>query len=799
MSSKFSFDKPFLKIFGEMNDKLDEMIDSVRKYKATGDDYSVCNVSYKMRYITPQNISEYIELLAKAMYKEMLTTPGDIDRFSVECAKRFMKQNECDSFVSAVPLGYTPDPMTYRTLKDIIVGLKHDCYNKSCYSKYDMSQRSEHVKKDLKKITDMKFYVSMKNLVNGIPGVVDTTWNDKKTGHLPEMEVFREAVEAFIMFAFAVNTITVSQMHDYLYTDRTVNIKHDDANNVVLTECALLKTGETNLRLNLPFNINFRNIALSNVDSNFKELRNAVHYVLHDPSSPVNQMVLRFATVKNFGDGSLAGDHCVIERVLRPFDGCIKICGCHDKLDEQKEINDHIMKEPNEDISWLDQLAYGNQFIDASYRTDKQSTGNVTQSPLTATLDMLFKIYNGCGCGLTSNEEIANNIKHVEAGINHILCKVDQGYFESPDIPRDILALLGEIMTRDIIMLVNNNTQVIDASSFTTENNGTPAYLYNEYSFDEFIEEDEYVMEADNNPNNAPQPTQQKKETPTVTVTQDGKSIKDLIIRFRQWILKVVAKIFDKFTKDHKLEMDYYNKHKALNEEIGKALDGDFTININKFPDYNVKWDLINPEKISQHVNDWLKVDDTHKEFNEDAFLMGLLPGDERMKESIVAEKNPTEKQNKIKNVILYSQIGTPDLITSKLDSEIWRDKICDPYEKSGTLIERYTKALAEQFNLAADAVEKKLQNNGEVEANDKNQAAIAESERAKQISNVLTKYNYLFITNPINVVMKDFYSTLYTTYASIVKAYKMMNKKTQNNDNQNPPEATGNKEEEKK
>ena len=245
--------------------------------------------------------------------------------------------------------------------------------------------------------------------------------------------------------------------------------------------------------------------------------------------------------------------------------------------------------------------------------------------------------------------------------------------------------------------------------------------------------------------------------------------------------------------------MDYYNKHKALNEEIGKALDGDFTININKFPDYNVKWDLINPEKISQHVNDWLKVDDTHKEFNEDAFLMGLLPGDERMKESIVAEKNPTEKQNKIKNVILYSQIGTPDLITSKLDSEIWRDKICDPYEKSGTLIERYTKALAEQFNLAADAVEKKLQNNGEVEANDKNQAAIAESERAKQISNVLTKYNYLFITNPINVVMKDFYSTLYTTYASIVKAYKMMNKKTQNNDNQNPPEATGNKEEEKK
>ena len=65
----FSFDKPFLKVFGEMNDKLDEMIDSVRKFKVTENEYSICNCSYKMRYITPQNISEYIDLLIKAMYK----------------------------------------------------------------------------------------------------------------------------------------------------------------------------------------------------------------------------------------------------------------------------------------------------------------------------------------------------------------------------------------------------------------------------------------------------------------------------------------------------------------------------------------------------------------------------------------------------------------------------------------------------------------------------------------------------------------------------------------------------------
>lgn len=786
----FSFDKSFLKVFGEMNDKLDEMIDSVRKFKVTENEYSICNCSYKMRYITPQNISEYIDLLAKAMYKEMLDTPGDIERFSVECAKRFMKQNECDSFVSAVPLGYTPDPMTYHTLKDIIIGLNNDCFNKNCYSKYDMSQRSEHVKKDLKKITDMKFYVSMKNLVNGIPGVVSVAWTGEKGDHLPEMIVFREAIEAFILFAFTVNTITVSQMHDYLYTHQTVNIKHDDANNVVLTECAIMKTGETDLRLNLPFDINFRNIALSSVNNGFGELKNAIHYVLHDPASPVNQMVLKFATLKRDGENSTGEDDCIIDRIVRMqrFNGG-HISGIHTCEENNDIIKEEIMRGPNDGVSWLDALANGNQFIDASYRTDKQATGNITQGPITSTLDMLFKIYNGCGCGLTSNEELANNIKHVEYAMNKTIRFVDDGYFEAPDLATDILALLGEIMTRDIIMLVNNNTQVIDVSSFNTENNAVPAYLYNEFAFEEYDEE--YVMEADNNQNNAPDPKQAKTETPTVTVTQDGKSFKDLMIRFKAWIMKIVAKIYDKFTKDHKMEMDYFNKHKELNAEIGQALDGDFNININKFPNYDIKWDLINPEKISQHVNTWLTNIDT--EFNEEAFLMGLFPGSEDMKKAIVAEKNPKEKQTKIKNVILYSQTATPQLISEKLTNDIWTKKICEPYGQSGTLIERYTKALAEQFNLATDAVEKKLNavKEGEVNAKDTESKEYKEAQRAKQISGILTKYNTLFITNPINVVMRDFYSTLYTTYASIVKAYKVMSKKKQNTNetNENPPE----------
>ena len=789
----FSFDKSFLKVFNEMNDKLDEMVDSVRKFKVTENEYSICNCSYKMRYITPQNISEYIDLLAKAMYKEMLDTPGDIERFSVECAKRFIKANQCDAFVSAVPLGYTPDPMTYRTLKDIIVGLNNDCYNKNCYSKYDMTQRSEYVKKDLKKITDMKFYVSMKNLVNGIPGVVSVAWTGEKGDHLPEMVVFREAIEAFILFAFAVNTITVSQMHDYLYTHQTVNIKHDDANNVVLTECAIMKTGETDLRINLPFDINFRNIALSSVNNGFSELKNAIQYVLHDPASPVNQMVIKFATVKQGGQDSLGDDDCIIDRIVRMnrFNGG-HISGVHTCEENNDIIKEEIMRGPNDGVSWLDTLANGNQFIDASYRTDKQATGNVTQGPITSTLDMLFKIYNGCGCGLTSNEELANNIKHVEYAMNKTIRFVNDGYFDAPDLATDILALLGEIMTRDIIMLVNNNTQVIDVSSFNTENNAVPAYLYNEFAFDEFEFDEEYVMEADNNPqvtpaneNTAPTPnnqnTQNAKSNVSVTVSQNGKDkeITDKFRKFKDWVRRILSTIFSKFNKDHKAEREYFDKHKTLNEEITKSLNGEtnkkFSVNINNFPQYTIKWDEIKPDGLDEHVKKWLNVSGDTEKWDQVAFEAGLYVGKKDDKIKIAKLQKASDKAKAVSNEILYSQINAPQPMSKPLDAEMWQNDILDAYVKSDKLIENFTTMLSQEMKNVTDIVDQAASVN--VEGRNADDPEVKKHERAVLIQKVLMDVSSIYATTSVNTLMKDFYSTIYNTYASVIKAYKIMTK----------------------
>ena len=142
--AKFSFDKPFIKMFGKMNDALDEMIDEIRKFNVSDYEYGVCTTSYKIRFITPQNVSEYIDMLSKAFDKCLIETPGDIERFSVEIAKRMMKANGCEELKTSSPMGYTPSNITYRTLADIIAGLKEECFNRSCYSQFDMRQRKDH-------------------------------------------------------------------------------------------------------------------------------------------------------------------------------------------------------------------------------------------------------------------------------------------------------------------------------------------------------------------------------------------------------------------------------------------------------------------------------------------------------------------------------------------------------------------------------------------------------------------------------------------------------------------------------
>ena len=61
--------------------------------------HGVCNCSYKMRYITPENVSTFISNIEKAMANKLLKPKmGDCDLFAVSSVKKFLEGNGCVPF-----------------------------------------------------------------------------------------------------------------------------------------------------------------------------------------------------------------------------------------------------------------------------------------------------------------------------------------------------------------------------------------------------------------------------------------------------------------------------------------------------------------------------------------------------------------------------------------------------------------------------------------------------------------------------------------------------------------------------
>lgn len=785
-NTKFTFDKSFMKLFSTMNDALDNMIDEIRKFKVSDHEYGVCNTSYKFRFITPQNVSHYIDMLATAFANKFVETPGDIERFSVETAKRILSENGCDAFTPAAPLSYTEKPMTYVTLSDILADINMDCFNKSCYSQFDMCQRQTEVLKDLEKLSSFKMYTGMKNLVNGIPTVMQAS-NVINSLKDDVCDIIRESIEEFILFAFSVNIVTVNQMKEYLIPSQTYLTKNDDTHDTIVTECCILKTISTDLKLNLPFSINIRNIALSDNSKGFADVKNAVKYITTNPASPVFELLNRFTTEETREEMSKESSkvYSIIDRIFKYNYKTTSQC--------PEMIKQEVLNAPNPNVQWLDKIANGNQYIDASYRRDKPFTGNVTQSPLTNSLDMLYKVFNGCGCDLTTSEELSLNIIKVSQAI----CMTAEKYedVDELNIVRDVLALLGEILTRDIIMLINNETTVIDYSSMNVPNAGTPGYMYAESFLEAFNEyEESYYMEADENTNSgntnsAPTPNEAAKKKVTVSYTNKNDETKKISARFAKflnWCRRVLSTIFKKFNKDHKNEIDHVNNHKERDAKIKEALDnGSFKINVNNFPMYEVKLDTAIP-KITEHVNKWL----VEKDFNAKEFEAGLYPGTEEQQKSIANAANTKAKMETVTNVLLHGQVTAVQPYSGQVDGKMWESIIKDILD-TPKLVETYSTRLSEDLNNANtiinQAASKQLPENVE---NQNTEDAIKHN-NAVAMQKIMTDLSDVLATRTVNAIIKDFYPVIYNTYCDIVKAYKRMHKddeKTtkQTNDNAN-------------
>lgn len=595
-----------------------------------------------------------------------------------------------------------------------------------------------------------------------------------------------------------------------------------------VTECCLLKTDDTIFRSKIPFGVNFRELVLGDMTPDFADVKNALYYIIKHPKSPIAQLLTKYVTVNNIcmPDASL-----VTNMIFKHHAEPIERGSWYNQRTGQRTYDDmYEMYDFHTDVDWLDKIVYGDPAYDGNYRRDNM--GNQTVHPILNTLDTIYHVYGDKH--LVTNEEVANHI----IGVGNVMLGIISAYSRNDiadyQMAKDVLTVLGEIITRCILKLYHNNTRVVDNSDSMMDTMA-PGYMYVE----------SFVMEADDN--NAGKPTTAT-STPTVTVNRNAnnstakntfRNIKmmlgNLISKFIRWVHDNLQKVSSKFAEKHRLEISWVTNNQDLNNQIAQSLDGqNFSITVTNFPAYDIKLDrLTNVSNFGDKVNQELN---SGKDVDSEKLFKELMP--DGLKDVIKFQKGEGESDDlKVQNFVLYGDPNhQPSNEATKVTGKQFED-LCGNITDTTKALNEFAK-IAKELDSAATALKKHLdsmkdedtnnnkqesyvddsngstfyaEQDGENNNNNNNSGssnnnnsnnnngtpppindnstkvnnAISNSNASKSnvkaVYDVINRFSQIFATKVTNTIINKFYKDSYNVYRDIVQAYKQEGTKPNN------------------
>ena len=793
--TKFHFDESFKRTFDTVIDVYAKTLNELNKVssgKTLKSEFGVCNCTYKMRYITPENISEYVSNLIKGIESGLFEhNSTDIEMFSVASVKRFIEDNGCDVFESSSVLSSSRNyvnPKEY-TLQDLLLISENDIGNTAVYSSGEIAKRLEIAGTDVKKLNSMHFTAAIKNIVNSMSSVIEKS-NCYICNTPAALEIFKIHLQEFIIFTATLNTITLLQLIGYLHPAvEYTTVEQGGGTQGVITECCLCNTNDMMIRNFIPFNCNMRDIVLQDITPNFRDVHDALHFIMKNYRSPISILVNKFATKE-----ANVGMDC--STISRMFSGHRDY---HHDDDLFKKDGERMLggQRPLDiagfetSVTWLDNIAFGNNYIDGNYRRD--GNGNATVHPIMNTLDMLYKIFNGVE--LKTNEDLANNVVRVACLMRGIIHDYnDERPIPNYDLVKDILVVLGEIFTRNMLKLYYNNTRV---------------FVYSDDMPDTmdpgFICMESFVMEADTTTQNAGTPKtptgQPSTAAPKVSFNNESnqqlrtnlKTKSSIIMqRFVEWVRTNMMKFSDTFNQNHGKEVEWIKKNADLNEKIKKDIGKGFKPKVTNMPQYKINMDFCTKIKMTETVDKYIEPKDDDG-FNTENFVFEAIK-DENVAKVLRGIKEDPEKQSATwGNYILFGQPTAPENYTGDLTAAMW-ETMCKDLTETMPLIKGVCKTNSEDINKAAIKIKQKMAElesiataNGEVNKNiiEKKKRRLEDLEKGVQ---TITK-NYEITT--LNVLNTKFYRTTYNLYRDIVAGYKQQTSEnntanTNDSDNEN-------------
>lgn len=656
-------------------------------------------------------------------------------------------------------------------------------------------------------------------------------------------------------------------MLDDADTNKVVNVFYGDSNNYspsnakkklkafasekssvtyesFVTECCLLKTDDTIFRSKIPFSINFRELVLGDMSPRFTDVKASLYYVIKNPKSPIAQLLTKYVTLNNV----CLPDASMVTNMIFKYDEPRHDSNnswFNNKTGERIFEDMYRLNDFHTDVDWLDKIVYGSPAYDSNYRRD--NPGNQNVHPILNTLDTIYHIYGDKH--LVSNEEVANHIIAVGNVMLGVINSYCHGEICNYEMVKDVLAVLGDIVTRCILKLYHNNTRVIDNSD-TMMDTMAPGYMYVEF----FVQEEETPTTQQNQPN--PNNTANAKPTVTVNRNTDSKikttsrnirmMLSGLISKFIRWCADNLAKVSTKFAEKHRLEYTWVKNNDQLNQQVAQSLnDKNLNITVNNFPRYKV--DMTRLTNIHNYGD---KIANALKDGNVDKanLFKELLP--DGLKDKITLDG--TESNDlKVQNWVLY---GNPDAQPEQTPTQV-TDKdfleLCDNILKSEDALKRFS-SISKELSAAANELKKKADELARNNNNNNNEVVqhsfvdsvdgnfYAEDVKTGQTSNtnhtgravssgntqqsaqpntppptqsetankaiegatdantvqavydVINKISQVFAVRVTNTLINKFYKDSYNVYRDIVQAYKQ---ESPNNNNQNTPATAENTE----
>jgi hypothetical protein len=351
-------------------------------------------------------------------------------------------------------------------------------------------------------------------------------------------------------------------------------------------------------------------------------------------------------------------------------------------------------------------------------------------------------------------------------------------------ITKDILAVLGEILTRCILKLYHNNTLVVDNSD-SMPNTMIPGYLYTESFVMEVDDQQPNSGQGENKANTAAKPQVNVVGRDNNTLQNKAKNIsmklQGRISALIRWIHDQLANIAPKFLNMHRLEITWVKNNKATNEEIAGALKAkNFNITVNNFPMYNINLEKIRHLDVDAITNLTNSVTDAKTRniqaghLATDLFIKAL-PQDLRMK--IDPQMSDEQMKQEVENFVLYDkQQQTPQNNNQALPvtDKMFLDLCENILEAENAL--KQLKPISDSLTKAADALKKRIETQNQQQGQNQQQNGNnpqQDSQGLTDAEEALMKLANIYAATAANVISNKFYKESYSVYRDIVQAYK--------------------------